>query len=310
MNISWPRGHKFAFTIFDDTDWATVDNVKPVYDVLTNLGMRTTKAVWMFRGERTPVNEGSTCENKEYLEWIFSLQELGFEIGLHNVAPCTSPREWTRIGLDIFRELFGNQKIVHCNHTGCLEGIYWGDARLSGWRRTLYNILTRGKNYNVFRGHIEGDPLFWGDLCRERVRYVRNFVFDDLNTLAACPEMPYHDRSKPFVDFWFTSAEGANRRTFLNNFTFANFDRLEEEGGLCIAYVHFAADFVHDGKVHAEVLKRMEYIASKDGWFAPVSQVLDYLRNNGGRTERTISPARLRQLETRWLFGKVFKGTT
>jgi hypothetical protein len=308
--MSWPQGRKFAFTIFDDTDWATVENVKPVYDLLANLGMRTTKSVWVFRGERKPRNGGMTCEDGEYLEWVLSLQDQGFEVGLHNAAPGTSRREQTREALGRFRELFGDQKIVHSNHTGCLEDIYWGDARLSGWRRALYNVLTRGRRHELFRGHIEGDPLFWGDLCQERVRYVRNFLFDDLNTLAMCPEMPYHDPAKPYVNFWFASTIGASLTSFLKNFTRTKVDRLVDEGGLCIAYVHFAAGFVRDGQVKPEFRKRMEYIASKDGWFAPVSEVLDFLRSGGNRADRVISPTKRSRLETRWLVSRAFKGTT
>ena len=46
---------------------------------------------------------------------------------------------------------------------------------------------------------VEGSPLFWGDKCRDHIKYVRNFVFDDINTLAACPHMPYHDRARPLT---------------------------------------------------------------------------------------------------------------
>lgn len=312
MGISWPQGHKFAFTAFDDTDLATVENVKPVYELLASLGMRTTKSVWVFQGNQSHTMEGSTCEDKEYLEWVLSLQPQGFEIGLHNAAPTTSSRKQTYLALNRFRELFGARKIVLSNHKRCLENIYWGDMRVSGWRRALYRIATRltGRDRRVFRGHIEGDPLFWGDLCQERVDYVRNFVFDNLNTLEVCPEMPYHDSTKPFVNFWYASAEGATLASFLKNFTVSNVNRLVEAGGLCIAYVHFAANFVHNGRVNPEFRKRLEYIASKDGWFAPVSEVLDYLRNGASCTSHVISPTRLRQLETRWLMSKILKGTT
>jgi hypothetical protein len=105
MKISWPGGSKFAFTIFDDTDWATTAKVKPVYDLLNDLGMRTTKSVWMFKGDGEPTNGGETCEDRNYLEWVLSLQERGFEIGLHNIAPTTSAREQTLRGLDRFQEL-------------------------------------------------------------------------------------------------------------------------------------------------------------------------------------------------------------
>lgn len=42
MNTSWPKGHQFAVTVVDDMDWATVEKVKPVYDLLATLGLKTT----------------------------------------------------------------------------------------------------------------------------------------------------------------------------------------------------------------------------------------------------------------------------
>ncbi len=48
---AFPGGARFAFTIIDDTDVATVDNVRPIYRLLEALGMRTTKTVWPVRCE-------------------------------------------------------------------------------------------------------------------------------------------------------------------------------------------------------------------------------------------------------------------
>lgn len=308
--IVWPGGRRFAFTVFDDTDWATVAKVRPVYELLADLGVRTTKSVWVLRGEGGAENGGETCEDGHYLEWALSLRERGFEIGLHNVAPTTSSREQTRRGLERFGELFGREPIVHCNHLGCRENIYWGEARLSGWRRGLYRALTRGRNGQNSRGHVEGDAHFWGDLCRERVAYVRNFVFDEPDTLAACPLMPYHDPGRPFVNYWFASSNGSSLRRFLDNFTYEKLDALIEAGSLSVAYVHFAAGFAEGGRVDAEFRRRLEYIAKAGGWFAPVSEVLDYLRGSQDTRERSIAAADLRRLETRWLAGKVRGGTS
>jgi len=310
MPRAWPKGHKFAFTIVDDTDCATIANVKPIYDLLAGLGMRTTKTVWMFPGQGEAVQGGATCEEKNYRDWVLQLQRQGFEIALHNAAPCTSPRDVTNLGLTRFRDTFGTEEILFCNHTHCLENIYWGDNRLSGWRCKFYNLATRGKRRDISRGHVVGDPLFWGDFCQQRVRYVRNFVFDELNALAICPEQPYHDPSKPYVNFWFTSADGNDLKCFLRNFTRDRFKRLEAVGGLCIAYVHFAYGFMENGTINSEFRKRMEFLASLDGWFAPASQVLDHLRQGAGMRDRTISPEKLGQLERKWLFEKLFKGTT
>ena len=311
MSGTWPNGHKFAFTVVDDTDWATLPLVKPVYDLLANLGIKTTKTAWMFRGEGPAVNGGATCEEPEYVEWLLSLQRQGFEIALHNAAPCTSSGEATKLALERFHELFGGNGILFCNHTQCRENIYWGEARLSGSHRVLYNLATLGRNRDISHGHVDGDPLFWGNLCQQQVRYVRNFVFDELDGLAVCPEQPYHDPARPYVNFWFTSADGGFIRTFLANFTKSKLKRLQEAGGLCIAYAHFAAEgFVQDGKVNSEFRKRMEYLASLNGWFVPASQILDYLRQGAVTSERTISPKRLRELERKWLLNKLGKGTS
>lgn len=43
--MEFPEGRQFAFSILDDTDDSTVENVKPVYDIFSSLGMKTTKTV-------------------------------------------------------------------------------------------------------------------------------------------------------------------------------------------------------------------------------------------------------------------------
>ncbi len=207
--IQWPDGKTFAFTIFDDTDLAALSRLRELYSFLVDLGMRTTKSVWPIRGQGESKVGGATCEDSEYLRWVLGLQRLGFEIALHNVAPGTSQRAETIRGFKRFRNLFGHDPDTFANHVGCTEAIYWEDARLTGSNRRFYNLLTSNKRKNAFKGHVECSPLFWGDICRERVRYVRNFVHDDINTLKFCPLMPYHDADRPFVNAWFASSDGA-----------------------------------------------------------------------------------------------------
>ena len=66
------------------------------------------------------------------------------------------------------------------------EAIYHGEERVTGVRRAIYNALTRGRRRWLVEGHVPESPLSWGDLCAERVSYVRNFVYRDIDTLAAC----------------------------------------------------------------------------------------------------------------------------
>lgn len=304
--ITWPDGKDFAFTVFDDTDNATLGTVAPVYDLLGRLGFRTTKSVWAIRGAEPPRIGGVTCEDPAYRSWTLGLQASGFEIGSHGATFVTSPRAQVIRAMDRFLEIYGHDPFSLANHAGCAESIYWGADRVGGAARLAYNSMTGFRRRGVFRGHIEGDPLFWGDVCLDRIRYVRNFTFASLNTLAACPLMPYHDPQRPFVNGWFASSEGADVTAFSQCLAEANQDRLEAEGGACIMYTHFASGFWSEGRLDPRFQAVMTRLAGKNGWFVPVTTLLDYLAEQRGLT--AISPAQRRRLEWRWLLSKARVG--
>ena len=88
-SVGWPDGRAFAFSIVDDTDGSTMENVPPVYALLADLGIFTTKSVWPLAGD---VRDGLACDDPRYRAWVEGLQEQGFEIALHNVSSRTSPR--------------------------------------------------------------------------------------------------------------------------------------------------------------------------------------------------------------------------
>jgi hypothetical protein len=306
--VTWPAGKTFAFTIFDDPDGQTLDNGRPVYDFLGERGFRTTKGVWPLPGKERSRHEGTTCDDAAYRRWVTELKHQGFELALHNVTHHTSVRSDTILGLERFAEIFGEYPRALANHTGCRESIYWGNARLTGARERLYNLLLRNKNRGTFQGHVEQSPLFWGDICRQRITYVRNFVFGEVNTLKACPCMPYHDPNRPFVNFWFAGAEGGEVRTFGATLSEANQDRLAFQGGACIVYAHLARGFSDRGRLHPGFRALMERLSRLGGWFVPVSTLLDHLRQTQG--SREISDRERRRLETRWLWEKVWRGTS
>jgi hypothetical protein len=307
--IDWPNGKEFSLTIFDDPDWDTVENSMVVYSFLRDIGLRTTKAVWPIRGSQTPKVGGITCEDEQYLKWILTLKDQGFEIALHNVTYHTSTREETVRGLEVFNQLFGHYPRSMANHTGCNEGIYWGNARLSGLQKVIYNSL-RLSTKNVHEGHIETSPLFWGDLCRQKIKYARNFSYGDINTLKACPFMPYHDRDRPHVNYWFAASEGPKIDSFNAMMSEENQDRLAREGGACIMYTHFASGFVQSGRIHKRFRALMERLSKMNGWFVPVHTLLDFILQAKGH--HVITPAERSDLERRWLWHKIFhtRGTS
>jgi hypothetical protein len=306
-SVPWPDGKRFAFTVFDDTDAASVAKCKPLYSFLADHGFRTTKSCWVVRGDpNRGTHMGHTSEDPDFRQWNLDLQSQGFEIGWHNATWHALPRAEVRAALDKFKAIFGHDPVTGTNHCD-LEGIYWGAGRVSGLQALAYNVMTRFRNRKRFRGHIEGDEYFWGDACRERIKYFRNFVFRDVNTLKSCPFMPYHDPQRPYVNWWFASSDGNHVSRYNECLSEAAQDRLEEEGGACIVYTHFACGFYENGALDRRFKELMVRLSKKNGWFAPVADVLDHLQAVGGR--HVITNSQRQRLERKWLLEKLFIGT-
>jgi len=65
-----------------------------------------------------------------------------------------------------------------------------------------------------FEGMILTHLFSGGGLCSEKVDYVRNFVFREIDLDRVNPAMPYHDLAGPFVNHWFSSCMGGNANSF------------------------------------------------------------------------------------------------
>jgi hypothetical protein len=309
QGIVWPDGKRFAFTIHDDTDAGTIRNVGRVYAFLADCGFLTTKACWALRGDpQQGKHPGQTLEDADYREWLLGLVSKGFGVDWHGATWHGSQREQVIAALERFAEVFGHYPELATNHTGVEDSMYWGSDRVTGWRRFVYNLMTFYHNRGKYRGHIEGDKYFWGDLCKEKIKYYRNFVFQDINTLKACPPMPYHDPQKPYVNYWFASSEGANVKTFAQCISEENQDRLEAEGGACIMYTHLAMGFDSGNGLNRRFEELMNRMAKKNGWFVPVGDLLDHLLAVKGHCE--ITNSQRRQLERKWIFEKMLLGST
>jgi hypothetical protein len=304
---TWPEGKRFAFSIFDDTDSATYENVGGVYRFLGDCGFRTTKSCWVFRGDRNKGRyPGDTLDDERYRRFLLELESIGFLVGWHGATWHGSTRDVTIRALDRFADVFGHYPKSASNHSDD-EAVYWGYHRLSGWRSLMYNMATHFTNVGRFNGHVEGSNYFWGDVCSQKIKYYRNFVFRELNTLKACPLMPYHDPQRPYVNYWFASADGSRINQFNRCLNEAAQDRLEEEGGACIIYTHLAHGFSDGGWVEPQFKMLMERLAKKNGWFVPVSTLLDHLLAARGHCD--ITDEERRRLETKWLMQKFLIGT-
>ena len=156
--LRFPDGKRFAFTIFDDCDNSTVENTKPVYDLLGTLGMRTTKTVWSFGSADPHPNwrGSSTLEDPEYAAFARELRATGFEIASHGTSMMSSPRGRVEEGLRIFAETFGHYPRSYANHGGNRENLYWSELRFrSRILKRLYAWkVTKDTYYS--EGHVPG----------------------------------------------------------------------------------------------------------------------------------------------------------
>ncbi len=306
--VEWPEGKDFAFTVFDDTDCGKLHRIIPIYELLHDCGLRTTKSVWPFDDPEGPRWAGPSCEDSEHLEWLRQLRDEGFEIGYHGASFGNNPRDRIAAALARFEELFGSEGIVYANHFGNREAMYYHDARVSGTARWAYGITTRFRTWRRSNGHVESTPYFWGDMCKAKVRYARSFVYNNINVLRKCPFMPYYDPQRPFVNAWFASSEGRDADAFCKLLSPANQDRLQRERGACIVYTHFAYEFVRDGKVRDDVRSLVEQLSARNGWFVPVGTLLDHMKKAQGGVHRLL-PRERRRLEWAWLRSKMLSGS-
>lgn len=303
-NIIWPEGKTFAFTIIDDTDNGTIENTKPIYDLLYELNFRTTKTVWSYP-PRDDKYVGEALDNKRYLDFIRELKNRDFEIAFHNAGSGDFERDEIKSGLEKFKEVIGEYPKMHINHGDNKDTIYWGYKRYGFPLNLLFKLVYGGRR--SFFGEIKDSAYFWGDLCKQHIKYIRNHVFSGINTLKYDDNMPYKQKNKEaYSNYWFSSSDGENVELFSELISKNNVDELENENGCCIVYTHFAYGFVdRDGMINKGFEERLRYLSSKNGWFVPASELLDYMQSF--RKKDYISFNDVLKLDMKWVFERIYR---
>lgn len=304
-DIVYPDGKDFIFTIFDDTDVATLGNIQPIYDFLSSVGIYTTKSVWPLNSDcRDSDYLGShTLEHDAYRNYIVTLADKGFEIGFHGASMESSLRERTRQGLDYFKNVVGYYPSSYACHAGNKENMYWGQSRFKHHIfKKLYKILNKDKT--EYQGEKEASPFFWGDICYEKIDYIRTFTFSDINLLKIRSLPLYINKDQKYSRYCFITSDADNVNEFNKILCRTNQERLERERGVCILTTHFGKGFVKRGKLNPVTQDLLTQLSRRNGWFAPVSKVLEYLK--GFRGETSVQNDNLFSLELKW-FVHAFK---
>lgn len=279
--MEYPSGAKFAFTILDDTDDTTVQNGKPVYDLLHELGMRTTKTVWAFDTppeNKGPYFAGETLSSPEYLAWVHELSNKGFEIAFHNATMGSSTRSDTIKALDFLEKEFETTIRLHCNHGQNKENIYWGIDRYK--TPVLKQVLAQAakhRDHPTFEGQQVNSPYYWADIAEQRLSYMRAFAYERLNCLELPPGRPFKDPLKSPSPVLFNTADAPDVHVFNRLVNPKSLEKLKRQGGWSIVSTHFGKGFWSDGRVNADFEKTMRYLSSQGGWCVPVSELLDHL---------------------------------
>lgn len=281
--VQFPGGKQFAFSIFDDTDVATLESIRPLYELLDQLGFRTTKSVWplTYRG-RSDYEGSDTLEDPAYASYVRHLQQRGFEIGFHGARMESSERADIESAFEVFRQNLGRYPTTYAAHGHNSDNLYWGVDRFRFrlWR-WLYAALG-GRLEQAAQGHRAESRFYWGDIAELHLRYMRSFIYDDLNLWNITTAIPYRTEGTPGVRAFFPSAFADNVEEFIELLSPRRLAQLERECGLCIVGTHFGKGFVRDGRVHPGVTEVLRSLSRRPGWFQPVSTLLDHLASAQG----------------------------
>jgi hypothetical protein len=283
FSVSFPGGKQFAFTIFDDTDVATLDYIRPIYELLDRLGFRTTKSVWSLPFNGPSDYQGSdSLADPEYASYARHLQERGFEIAFHGARMESSERADVIAAFEVYKQALGQYPVSYAAHGYNRDNLYWGIDRFRFrlWR-WLHASLGGGRAHPG-DGHRPESPFYWGDLAEKHLRYVRSFTYDDLNLWNITSAVPYSMVGTPGVRAFFPSAYVDNVEEFIELLSPARLAQLEREHGLAIVSTHFGKGFLRDGCVHPGVVDVLTRLSQRPGWFQPVSTLLDYLADAQG----------------------------
>jgi hypothetical protein len=300
-DIIYPQGKDFIFSIYDDTDVATLDSIRPIYDYLNLLNIKTTKSVWPLGTNLQSSYRGSdSLENENYATYIKKLHDRGFEISFHSATMVSSRRKKIDYALKLFYDILKFYPRSYTAHAGNRENIYSGSSKFTtDLLKKAYKILYYKKN-GYYQGHIQDSEFFWGDMVLKYFDYVRNFVFDEINLLNIGVIFPYTTSFHPWVKYWFFTSDADNVAEFNRLISEKNQQKLEDERGICIISTHFGKGFVKEGRLNDTTKKLLKKISNRNGWFVPVSEVLDFMRKKNSNNE--ISSYSLLKLELKFIF--------
>ena len=105
-------------------------HIRPIYELLERLGFRTTKSVWPLPYDGHSYYQGSdTLADPEYANYVYHLQERGFEIAFHGARMETSERAEIVAAFEMYKKILGRHPQAYAAHAYNRDNLYWGADR-------------------------------------------------------------------------------------------------------------------------------------------------------------------------------------
>ena len=279
-----PPGCKFAFTIVHDADSAYSQRLRPLFDVFDDLGFRLTVtaftywAEWAHDGAIWAKWRDERDQDRAFLapksvpladpverQFYRQLAARGHEIGMHSASETSDTRARIQAAMASFEETFGAPPAVYVEHSP-----------------------ENNKDALANEGADPASPYYCLDLLRESgawlwIGYSGLRPHGDERYYQIAPDQPLLDLTAT-RRFGLTKAfvrTGRRREArgddFLKWYSEDHIDALE---GSALVYMHLDMGWLdlQTRQMRRPLAERLRYLASKPGWFAPASQILDRTR--------------------------------
>jgi hypothetical protein len=279
-----PANYRFAFTIVHDADSAYSKRLEPLFDVFTQLGLRLTVsafafwATWARQGAiwnewknpdgTIPLHNPKSvplCDPNE-LDFYRTLQSAGHEIALHSPSETSNTREEVIAAFSEFQTWFGHPIRVYVEHASRSN------------KETLSN-----------EGAKEDSPHYCLDLLKTYAPWIwvdrigalrqtndhKEFELLPTDSLANSHAESVYGLPKTFRRTGRWNAPGGDG--FLECYTPNAIHQLECDEGTALVYTHLDYGWLDPSTnaMRSDIRQRLESIASRPGWFAPASVILD-----------------------------------
>ena len=99
-------------------------------------------------------------------------------------------------------------------HAQNIENLYSGYDKIDN---PILKIAEKIFHNSDYQGHIPQSEYFWGDICKEHIKYVRLpfHAIKEINLLKVYPKLIFHDPKRSYVNYWFPNSDGSDYKDFI-----------------------------------------------------------------------------------------------